>query len=234
MSEGRIAVVTGAASGLGRATARALAEGGHRVVLTALGELEAREAAETLAAKDVMVVPRVLDVGSDESVERLFAWLDEAFGRIDVWVNNAGVIPEAGAPATLAVPLEAARIAFEINTLGPWRTLRQALPRMNRQGFGRVVNVSSGMGSLTAGGGGHPAYRVSKAAQNAVTRVFAAEAGPNVKVNAVCPGWVRTALGGGEATRSVEEGIPGIVWAATLPEDGPNGGFFRDGRPIPW
>jgi NAD(P)-dependent dehydrogenase (short-subunit alcohol dehydrogenase family) len=88
------------------------------------------------------------------------------------------------------------------------------------------------MGALSDMGGGYPAYRVSKAALNALTRVFHAEARGNVKVNSVCPGWVRTDMGGGGASQSVEEGSAGIVWAATLPDDGPSGGFFRDGKSI--
>jgi NAD(P)-dependent dehydrogenase (short-subunit alcohol dehydrogenase family) len=105
---------------------------------------------------------------------------------------------------------------------------------MNEAGFGRVVNVSSGLGALTDMDGGWAAYRISKTALNGVTRVFAAEAGPNVKINSVCPGWVRTDMGGPDADRSVTEGAAGIVWAATLPEHGPSGGFFRDGKAIDW
>jgi NAD(P)-dependent dehydrogenase (short-subunit alcohol dehydrogenase family) len=103
------------------------------------------------------------------------------------------------------------------------------------QGRGRVVNVSSGMGQLSEMGGGFPAYRISKAGLNALTRIFASEVeGTGIKVNAVCPGWVRTDMGGANAARSVEEGVATTVWLATLPDDGPSGGLFRDRKPIPW
>jgi NAD(P)-dependent dehydrogenase (short-subunit alcohol dehydrogenase family) len=103
------------------------------------------------------------------------------------------------------------------------------------QGSGRVVNVSSGMGQLSEMNGGCPGYRLSKVALNAVTRIFADELqGTKIKVNSVCPGWVRTDMGGPNAQLSVEEGAKGIVWAATLPDDGPSGGFFRHGEPMPW
>jgi NAD(P)-dependent dehydrogenase (short-subunit alcohol dehydrogenase family) len=109
------------------------------------------------------------------------------------------------------------------------------LPLMKKNDYGRVVNVSSGMGQLNDMGGAWPAYRISKTALNALTRIFAAElAGTNVKVNSVCPGWVRTAMGGRSATRSLQEGAAGIVWAATIEDDGPTGGFFRDGERIEW
>ena len=109
------------------------------------------------------------------------------------------------------------------------------VPLMQARNFGRIVNVSSGMGQLDDMGAGHPAYRVSKAALNAVTRVLAAElVGTNIKVNALCPGWVRTDMGGQQADRSPQEGIETTLWLAQLPEDGPSGGFFRDRRPIPW
>jgi NAD(P)-dependent dehydrogenase (short-subunit alcohol dehydrogenase family) len=148
-------------------------------------------------------------------------------------VNNAGAIFEPkGARGTAEVEPAVLTHAFETNTLGAYRLMRLCLPRMNQAGYGRVVNVSSGMGGITEMGGGSPAYRVSKAALNALTRIFHAEARGNVKVNSVCPGWVQTDMGGRSATRTIEQGVAGIVWAATLPDDGPSGGFFRDGKPI--
>ena len=114
------------------------------------------------------------------------------------------------------------------------RTMHRAVTLMERGNYGRIVNVSSGMGALNEMGSGWPAYRVSKTALNALTRIADQESSPAIKVNAVCPGWVRTDMGGPSATRSVQKGVEGIIWAATLDDDGPSGGFFRDGMPIEW
>ena len=230
----RIAVVTGANRGLGLATAKALAQQNHTLILTARTQLKADEAAATLAKDHLEVYPFALDIASDPSVDAFFDELQRRFGRVDVLVNNAAAIFERDDPNTLAVPTRTILDALNTNTLGNHRTIRRALPGMNERGFGRIVNVTSGMGSLTDMGGGHPAYRISKAALNALTRIFHHEARGNIKINAVCPGWVRTDMGGSSATRSIPEGIAGIVWAATLPDDGPSGGLFRDGEPIPW
>jgi NAD(P)-dependent dehydrogenase (short-subunit alcohol dehydrogenase family) len=172
-------------------------------------------------------------------VKALARNLEQAYGRIDVLVNNAGIFPEGSDPAiaknpsVLTVPPEMVLQAFEANTLGPYR-LCQALVPLLKDG-GRIVNVSSGMGELTDMQGQYPAYRMSKTALNALTRILSQElAGRGIKVNSVCPGWVRTEMGGANATRGIPEGIQGIVWAATLPDDGPSGGFFRDGKPLPW
>jgi NAD(P)-dependent dehydrogenase (short-subunit alcohol dehydrogenase family) len=124
--------------------------------------------------------------------------------------------------------------AVDNNALGALRMIRRALPAMNRNRYGRIVNVSTGMSSLSDMGGGSVPYRISKTALNAITRVAHAEAGRNVKVNSVCPGWVRTDMGGASAPRGVAKGAAGIVWAATLPDDGPSGGFFRDGKAVDW
>jgi NAD(P)-dependent dehydrogenase (short-subunit alcohol dehydrogenase family) len=201
-----------------------------------LAARERGEAQATVAELDpaLDLVPEQLDVRSDEQVAELFATIDARFGRIDVLINNAAIIPEDHGATALTVPVSVVAEALNVNTLGPYRTSQQALPRMNAAGYGRIVNVTSGMGALTDQGGGAPAYRVSKTALHAVTRQFHGAAGANVLVNAVCPGWVRTDLGGPSAPRSVEEGIVGIVWAATLGDDGPSGGLFRDGQPLAW
>jgi NAD(P)-dependent dehydrogenase (short-subunit alcohol dehydrogenase family) len=124
---------------------------------------------------------------------------------------------------------------FKTNTLGPLQLIQAVVPHMKARGYGRIVNLSSGAGQLADMGGGFPAYRMSKAALNALTRIAAAELGPgDIKINAMCPGWVKTAMGGPGATRSVEKGAETAVWLATLPADGPTGGFFRDRKPIPW
>jgi NAD(P)-dependent dehydrogenase (short-subunit alcohol dehydrogenase family) len=237
----RVSVITGGRRGLGFAASEKLARMGYQVVLTARDQAGADAAASKLSAEGLAVRARTLDVASDESDEQFFDWLDGEYGRLDVLVNNAGTIFEntkAGEgfepPAVFKVKTAVLKRAFDNNALGAYRTLQRALPVMNANGYGRVVNVSSGAGGLTEMNGGVPAYRLSKVAMNAVTRVFHAAAGENVKVNSVCPGWVRTDMGGPEATRGVDEGVSGIIWAATLPSDGPSGGFFRDGKPIAW
>jgi len=227
----RIAVVTGAARGLGLGTARELAARGQKVILTGRdpAALEAAasqvgEAAET----------QVLDVSDPASVDAFFDWLGTAHGRIDVLVNNAGRV-YGGYSASFA-DTDPARVAEAIdnNALGAYRMIRRALPMMARQGYGRVVNVSSGMGALNDMGRGAIPYRLSKTVLNALTILAAHDAGAGVKVNAVCPGWVRTDMGGPSAPRDLSEGVAGIVWAAMLSEDGPTGGFFRDGHAIAW
>ena len=237
MSQTKIAVVTGAYRGLGLETARQLAQQGYRVVLTARREAEGSAAAERLTAKGHDVRFQRLDVTAPASAHALRDYLQTEFGRIDVLVNNAGIFPDPS-PASAAssifdADLETIRVAMETNTLAAIQLCQLLIPLM--QGNGRVVNVSSGMGQLSDMNGGCPGYRLSKVALNAVTRIFADELkGTGVKVNSVCPGWVQTDMGGASAPLSVEEGAKGIVWAATLPDDGPSGGFFRDGEPIPW
>ena len=223
-----MALVTGANRGIGREVVRQLLDHGFRTVLTARDEDRGRVAAAEAEAEFLQ-----LDVGDDGSVERCFRAVDAAFGRLDVLVNNAAIHYDSwqrGVDADLAVVHE----AFETNLFGAWRTCRRAIPIMRRHGWGRIVNVSSEGGSLTSMGGGTPAYSVSKAAMNALTRVLAAELrGTGILVNAVCPGWVATDMGG-PGGRPVRVGAARVMWAVLLDDDGPTGGFFRDGRPLPW
>ena len=135
----------------------------------------------------------------------------------------------------LDADLDVVRETLGLNLFGAWRLCEAFVPLMQRNNYGRIVNVSSGMGALNEMRGGSPAYRVSKTALNALTRILASELwGSGILVNSVCPGWVRTDMGGSGASRSVEEGADTLVWAATLADNGPTGGFFRDRRPITW
>jgi NAD(P)-dependent dehydrogenase (short-subunit alcohol dehydrogenase family) len=172
-----------------------------------------------------------LDVDDDGSVGAACEAIASDPGRLDVLVNNAGLY---GDPVGAAdYDLAAAHRLFETNVFGPWRLTQAALPLLRRSDAARIVNVSSGSGQLEDMGTGYAAYRLSKTALNAFTRTLAAEE-RGIKVNSVCPGWVRTDMGGPAAPRSVAEGADTGVWLATLPEDGPTGGFFRDRRPIAW
>ncbi len=237
MAESPVAVVTGAARGLGLETCRQLAERGYRVLLTARREAEGRAAAERLAAAGLDVRFHALDVTDAASVQTLRDALRTAFGRIDCLVNNAGIFPDpvpgSKESSIFEADLDTVRRGLDTNALGALRVCQALIPLMGGQG--RVVNVSSGMGQLSEMNGCCPGYRLSKTALNALTRILADELSDTwVKVNSVCPGWVRTDMGGAEAPLAVEEGARGIVWAATLPDDGPSGGFFRHGEPIAW
>ncbi len=233
-----VAIVTGANRGLGLETSRQLAQRGYHVVLTGRRIRRVQSAVKLLHAQGLDDTEAVLlDVTDEQQIRAAIKQVLKHHKRIDVLVNNAGQAFNKGfmqEQSILEVRTATVLAAFNINTLGAFRLCQAILPQMNKAGYGRVVNVSSGLGQLAEMEGGWPAYQISKTALNAVTRLFAAEAADNVKVNSVCPGWTRTDLGGPEAERSVEEGAAGIVWAATLRRNGPNGGFFRDGKALKW
>ncbi|MEM9435636.1 MAG: SDR family NAD(P)-dependent oxidoreductase [Pseudomonadota bacterium] len=226
----RIAVITGAARGLGRETARQLSAQGLHVILTGRNAT----ALEAAAAQLKNAKWRVLDVGSDTSVKQFFEWLKTTHDRLDVLVNNAGRIYGGHGSSVCDTTPDTLMEAISNNAIGAFRMMQMALPMMEENGYGRVVNVSSGMGALTDMGLGAVPYRVSKTTLNALTLLAAQEVATSVKVNAVCPGWVRTDMGGQSAPRDVETGARGIVWAAVLPDSGPTGGFFRDGKRVDW
>lgn len=229
-----VAVVTGANRGIGREVVRALAGAGFRVVLGSRDAGRGEEAAAALGGADAGVVARALDVADDASVTAAAAWVADALGRCDALVNNAAIDYDTDARATTA-DLDRVHAALETNLFGAWRTTLAFLPLLRRSPHPRVVNVSSGSGSLADMGAGTPAYSVSKASLNALTRILAAELrGDGILVNSACPGWVQTDMGTEAAPRTVEEGADTPVWLATLPADGPTGGFFRDREPIPW
>lgn len=233
MADSLIALVTGANRGIGREVARQLAERGHRVLLTARRLEAARRAAAELDPRGTRLDPRQLDITDEASVQRLAKEVAAEYGRLDILVNNAAINYDSGARAS-TVDLAEVERTFQTNLFGAWRTVQAFLPLLRASSHGRIVNVSSGAGSLTEMGAGTPAYATSKAALNALTRILAAELRRDrILVNAICPGWVATDMGGWGG-RPVSEGAAGIVWAALLPDNGPTGGFFRDGHPIAW
>jgi NAD(P)-dependent dehydrogenase (short-subunit alcohol dehydrogenase family) len=231
---GRVAVVTGANRGIGLEVVRQLARLGFAVVLGARDAEKGERAAAAIAGEGLEVSAARLDVTEQEGIDALRRRVEERFGRLDVLVNNAAILYDTWQSAAGA-DLGTVREAFETNTLGAWRMATAFIPLLRRGPHGRIVNVSSESGSLSVMGGGTPAYSVSKAALNALTRMLADELrADRVLVNSVCPGWVATEMGGAGAPRTPAEGAAGIVWAATLPDGGPSGGFFRDGRPLEW
>jgi len=229
----RTVFITGANRGIGAQAAKDLSRRGHRIVLGVRDADAGRTIQRALAPGDHRVVE--LDVADPARVRHGLRALEDESIDVDVLINNAGVLHEGVA---LATSLESIESSWKVNVLGPWLLIQKLLPPMIERAYGRVVNVSSGGGSFGEGTmmAGHASYAVTKAALNALTVVTASTLpeGVDVKVNAACPGWVRTRMGGDGAPRGVEEGASGIVTLATLDEDGPNGGFFRDGEPIPW
>ncbi|HSS57691.1 MAG TPA: SDR family oxidoreductase [Solirubrobacteraceae bacterium] len=222
----RVALVTGANRGIGLEVCRQLSQRGYDVLLGARDPAKGARAALQVGGD---ITPVALDVADPESVQAAIAGID----RLDVLVNNAAILYDTWQRG-IDADLDQVREALETNLLGAWRVTQAVLPLLRASPAARVVNVSSGAGALHDMGGGTPAYRTSKAALNALTRVLAAELrGERILVNAICPGWVATDMGGAGG-RPVSEGAAGIVWAATLPDDGPTGGFFRDGRAIDW
>lgn len=238
MAETRIALVTGANRGIGLEIVKQLSRAGLMAVLASRDIEKGRAAAAKLASGGLQPPVVALDVTDAGSVRAAVDEVMRLFGRIDVLVNNAGILKEGFTPeetSVLEVSPDLVMQTYLTNTVGPLRLIQAVVPIMQKGGYGRIVNLSSGAGQLSDMGSGFPAYRMSKAALNALTRVTAAELGPNtIKVNCMCPGWVKTDMGGANATRTVEKGAETAVWLATLPDSGPSGGFFRDMQPIAW
>lgn len=239
MTVTRVALVSGGNRGIGLEIARQLARQGLIVAIGARNPAEGQLAAEHLQNEGLEPAIVALDVTSSESVREAAAQLAELFGRCDVLVNNAGVLldgkPGEGSIAVADVNIQDVEQTLAVNTIGPLRLIQAVLPMMQAENYGRIVNMSSGLGQLSTMGAGMPAYRMSKAALNALTITLAAELGNGpIKVNSASPGWVQTEMGGSNATRTVEEGADTPVWLATLPDDGPTGGFFHDRKSIPW
>jgi NAD(P)-dependent dehydrogenase (short-subunit alcohol dehydrogenase family) len=226
--DGRVVVVTGANRGLGREVARQCAERGDTVVLGSR-DLDAGRR----AAREIGAVPMALDVTDPDGLAAAAKEVDRAVGRVDVLVNNAAVHYDTWQNA-VDVDLAVVREAIETNVLGAWQTTLAFLPLLRRSAHPRVVMVSSEGGSLAIMGGGTPAYSVSKAALNALTRVLAGDLRrDNILVNAVCPGWIATDMGG-PGGRHVADGARSVLWAVDLLDGGPTGTFTRDGQPLRW
>ena len=227
----KVALVTGANRGIGLEIARQLLDKGMRVIATS----RSGDRIDELAGFEHVDV-QVLNVGDDSSVKRLADYVEQQYGGLDVLINNAGIALDKWVPA-LSLKLDDYRATMETNLYGVLRCCQAFVPMMQRRGSGRVVNLSSELGSLTdVQMGSSLAYRSSKTALNSLTALLACELKDflDILVNASCPGWVRTELGGDDAPLSVAEGADTAVWLATLPAGGPSGGLFRERAPYPW
>lgn len=237
---GRIALVTGVGkeTGLGFAVAETLARRGDRVWVAARTEAQARAMASAVGGD---TVPLALDIADPQAIAAAAGTVQDRDGRLDVLINNAAAVApwgETAAGADLAV----ARQVMDVTLFGTWAMCQAFLPLLRLSQQGRLVNVSSGAGShgdqafgLTTANGMGTSYAVAKAALNALTVKLAREESSAVKINAVCPGFTATFPGGAQmGARPVAEGAASLLWAADLAEDGPTGGFFRDGKPLPW
>jgi NAD(P)-dependent dehydrogenase (short-subunit alcohol dehydrogenase family) len=234
MAHPKTAIVTGANRGMGLEIARQLVREGVRVIIGSRDPAKGERACAGLKAGD-LAASHALDVNDTRSVRRFVEFVDRNFGAPAILVNNAGTYPESSEARVVDTKTSLWRETFETNLFGAVRMCREVVPLMQRVAYGRVVNISSGLGQMSKMGEGSPAYRVSKAALNALTATLAAEVkGSGILVNSMSPGWVRTDMGGADAPRGVDEGAETAVWLALLPSTGPTGQFFRDRKPIPW
>ena len=225
----KLAVITGGNRGLGFEASRQLAKKGYKVILTSRDEGKGKAAAEQLQNEGLDVISHSLDVTSDDSSRQLAEFIGQEFGKLDVLINNAAIYidTQAGSNSIFDVKLDTLQQTIETNVYGVLLVTQALIPLMKKQNYGRIVNVSSGAGQLTDMQGGYPTYRISKTALNALTRIFASELkGTNILVNSVCPGWVKTDMGGPEAPRTPEQGVDTIVWLATFADGGPYWGIL--------
>lgn len=231
-AKARVVLVTGGNRGVGFEVCRQLADRGYSVILTARDFEKARIASDSLQADGLQVVPLQLDVTDPRSVLRASEVVERDFGYLDALVNNAGIDYDTD-QNVLSADLDRVEKIFVTNALGPWRVVQAFIALLKRGRHGRIVNVTAGAGT-TAHTHGAPGYSVSKAALNVMTRMLAVSLeDDSILVNAVTPGWVATKMGG-SGGRPVADGAASIVWGVTLPDDGPNGGFFLDGSCVPW
>ena len=228
-----VAIVTGGNRGIGHEICKELSRAGCNVVLTSRNEEEGRRAVAKLDHHDNVAFRR-LDVTDSKDIVSLRDWILKTYGRVDILINNAGVYLDEGV-SVFDVDENIMHDTLAVNFYGAFHMCRAFVPIMRQNGYGRIVNVSSGYGAMSEMGGYVAAYRISKAALNALTLIMANELRDgNIKVNAVCPGWVRTDMGGGMAPLSPEAAARDIVHFALVDSKGPTGSFFRYKNPIQW
>ncbi|MNH95586.1 putative ketoacyl reductase [compost metagenome] len=233
----QVALITGAYKGIGLEIGRQLGRSGIIVLLGARNKAKADAAARTLQEEKIEAYGVELDVTNSAHIQAVAKRIETEFGRLDILVNNAGVYTDH-----LENYMDAMRASFEVNLFGPQALTEVLLPWLKASPAGRIVNQSSILGSLGTilaspmyGERAVPAYTTSKAALNAWTvQLSLALQGTMIKVNACHPGWVKTDMGGDSAPMEIHEGAESAVWLATLPKDGPTGGFFHKKEQLPW
>jgi len=229
-----VAVVTGGNRGIGFEISKELSKVGCRVVLTSRDEEHGNQAVAKLGADKKNIVYHKLDVTNGKDIETLRDWILKMYGRVDILINNAGIYLDEGT-SVFNVDEKIVKETLDVNFYGAFNMCRVLVPIMRQNGYGRIVNISSGYGAMSEMAGYHAAYRISKAALNALTLIMADELRDgDIKVNAVCPGWVNTDMGGKMAPVSAEKAAKDIVHVALMDEEGPTGSFFRHKKPIEW
>lgn len=236
MSKTKVVLVTGANRGMGFECCRQLAALDYQVVLGSRDLEAGQQAAASLNSEQIAAVK--LDVTSADDIAALAQTIERTHGRLDVLINNAGIMidgDDGHSPSIRDASIARIEQTFQANTLGPIMLINALLPLMERVADARIVNISSGMGQLSDMGGNYPGYRLSKAALNAMTRIYAAELDAGrFSINAVCPGWVRTDMGGSNADLSLQQGVDTAIWLATADEARRSGGFYRERELIDW
>lgn len=229
----KIALVTGANRGMGLATSIELAKQDYHVILVGRNSEQLINEVSKLIDSKLSAEFIIADITHKEDADKVIQIIKEKYNRLDVLVNNAGIYIEEGSP--FKADEEIFTRTMETNLYGPLRLMKGLIPLMIANNYGRVVNVSSNLGSFRGASSHCLSYSVSKSALNMLTNLFAAEvSSKNIKINSICPGWVKTDMGGSSAPRTIEQGISGIVWAATLKDNGPSGKFFHDQKEISW
>ncbi|WP_342043398.1 SDR family oxidoreductase [Bacillus sp. OTU2372] len=230
----KVALVTGGNRGIGYELVKQLALKGFKVILASRDPEMGHKAAQKLQQSNLDVSFVVMDIDNQESIHQAAITVNERYGRVDVLINNAGVYLEENKKLVAMDPSILER-TMTTNFFGAYYCVRSFIPLMEKQGYGRIINVSSEYGAMSdMSYPGVGAYKLSKFALNGLTRLVAAEINGNIKINAVDPGWVSSDMGGPSAPRTPKQAADSILWLATIGPEGPNGGFFRDGKRIDW
>ncbi len=230
----KIAAVTGGNRGIGFQICRDIANKDLKVLLTARNSEKGAKSAKILQDEGLDVTFYELDVSSAESIDNFVSRVTKEFSRIDVLVNNAAIIPDSRSSG-LSVEIQELQVSLETNVYGVIQLSQKIIPLMIKNNYGRIINLSSGMGQFADMGSGYLAYRISKTAVNTITKVLANETDSyNIQINSVDPGWVKTEMGGAGASLSVEEGADTIVWLSTRPDNSPTGMFYKKREIISW
>jgi NAD(P)-dependent dehydrogenase (short-subunit alcohol dehydrogenase family) len=230
----QVALVTGGNRGIGYELVKQLSLSGINVVLASRDHEMGNKAVQKLKELNLDVSCIEMDVSNHESITQAAITLNEQYGRLDVLINNAGVYLDEN-ENLLTMDPSILQKTMETNFFGVYHVMRSFIPLMEKQGYGRIINISSEYGAMSEmSSPGVGAYKLSKFALNGLTRLVAAETKGDIKINAVDPGWVSSDMGGPSAPRTPREAAESILWLATIGSEGPNGGFFRDGKQIPW